>query len=183
MQTPFKPTREQLLGARGGSVPDLIAPGLKVLFCGINPGLYTAAVGHHFARPGNRFWPALHQAGFTPRLFSPFKEQENSALRLWNREHSEAGDWTGRRTDNAGTGRGRARLCGKSPRFQTKVLRHPGSYRLPGGLLAPGGVAGPQPGKDRRNFLRLGFTQPERHQCQLPDERPGGSAKGIKRCG
>ncbi len=76
MQQPFKPTQEQVRAARGKSVPDVIAPGLKVLFCGINPGLYTAAVGHHFARPGNRFWPALHQAGFTPRQFSPFEEEE-----------------------------------------------------------------------------------------------------------
>src|SRR5271157_2763306 len=70
MKKPFKPTKEQIQAARGKSVPDVIAPGLKVLFCGINPGLYTAAVGHHFARPGNRFWPALHLAGFTPRQFS-----------------------------------------------------------------------------------------------------------------
>jgi len=49
---------------------------LRVLFCGINPGLYTAAVGHHFARPGNRFWPALFAAGFTERLLSPFDERE-----------------------------------------------------------------------------------------------------------
>jgi TDG/mug DNA glycosylase family protein len=49
---------------------------LRVLFCGINPGLYTAAVGHHFARPGNRFWPALYEAGFTSRLLSPFEERE-----------------------------------------------------------------------------------------------------------
>ncbi len=54
----------------------MIAPGLRVLFCGINPGLYTAAVGHHFARPGNRFWPALLAAGFTDRLVSPFDERE-----------------------------------------------------------------------------------------------------------
>lgn len=47
-----------------------------MLFCGINPGLYTAAVGHHFARPGNRFWPALCAAGFTDRLVSPFAERE-----------------------------------------------------------------------------------------------------------
>lgn len=53
-----------------------MAPGLLVLFCGINPGLYTAAVGHHFARPGNRFWPALYAAGFTDRLLSPFAERE-----------------------------------------------------------------------------------------------------------
>jgi len=49
----------------------VIAPGLKVLFCGINPGLYSAATGNHFARPGNRFWPALHAAGFTPRRLRP----------------------------------------------------------------------------------------------------------------
>ena len=57
-------------------MPDVIAPGLRVLFCGINPGLYTAAVGHHFARPGNRFWPALFAGGFTDRLVSPFDERE-----------------------------------------------------------------------------------------------------------
>jgi TDG/mug DNA glycosylase family protein len=58
-------------------VPDLIARNLIVLFAGINPGLYTAAIGRHFGRPGNRFWPALYGGGFTPRLFSPF---ENSLL-------------------------------------------------------------------------------------------------------
>jgi len=73
---PFKPTKQQLIEAAGKTVPDVIAPNLKVLFCGINPGLYTAAVGHHFARPGNRFWPALHQSGFTNRLISPFDERE-----------------------------------------------------------------------------------------------------------
>ena len=71
-----RPTRQEILAARGKSVRDVIAPRLKVLFCGINPGLYTAAVGHHFARPGNRFWPALHQAGFTSRQLSPFEERE-----------------------------------------------------------------------------------------------------------
>jgi TDG/mug DNA glycosylase family protein len=70
-QPGYRPTREALAAARGKAVPDLIAPGLKVLFCGINPSLYSAAVGHHFARPGNRFWPALHAGGFTPNVFSP----------------------------------------------------------------------------------------------------------------
>jgi TDG/mug DNA glycosylase family protein len=71
-----KPSKEELLAAAGKTVPPVIAPNLRVLFCGINPGLYTAAVGHHFARPGNRFWPALHASGFTPRLLSPFEEHE-----------------------------------------------------------------------------------------------------------
>lgn len=69
-----KPTREDLLAAAGKTVPDIIAKELKVLFCGINPGLYSGAVGHHFARPGNRFWKALHLGGFTDRLLSPFEE-------------------------------------------------------------------------------------------------------------
>lgn len=76
MIKPWKPTKEQLLAATEKTVRDVIAPDLRVLFCGINPGLYTAAVGHHFARPGNRFWPALYAAGFTDRVLSPFFERE-----------------------------------------------------------------------------------------------------------
>jgi TDG/mug DNA glycosylase family protein len=74
--TIIRPTKEDLLSARGGSVPDQIAPGLKLLFCGINPGLYSAAVSHHFARPGNRFWKVLFQAGFTNRQIAPSEETE-----------------------------------------------------------------------------------------------------------
>jgi TDG/mug DNA glycosylase family protein len=57
-------------------MPDLLAPGLRVLFCGINPSLYSAVVGYHFARPGNRFWPTLHAAGFTPRQLAPSEQRE-----------------------------------------------------------------------------------------------------------
>jgi len=71
---PRRPSREELLAAAGKTVPDLIAPRLKVLFCGINPGLYSGATGHHFARPGNRFWPALFASGFTERLLAPWEE-------------------------------------------------------------------------------------------------------------
>lgn len=56
-------------------LPDVLGPGLRVLFCGINPGLVSAARGHHFARPGNRFWPALHLSGFTPQLLSPDQDR------------------------------------------------------------------------------------------------------------
>jgi double-stranded uracil-DNA glycosylase len=68
---PWRPTAAQLAAAEGRSIADVIAPGLRVLFCGINPGLYSGATGRHFARPGNRFWPTLHAAGFTERVFSP----------------------------------------------------------------------------------------------------------------
>lgn len=73
LPTPWKPTKAQLLAARRKVVPDLGGKNLIVLFAGINPGLYTAAIGRHFGRPGNRFWPALYGGGFTPRLFSPFE--------------------------------------------------------------------------------------------------------------
>jgi TDG/mug DNA glycosylase family protein len=71
---PRRPTPAELHAARGRTVPDLIAPRLRVLFVGINPGLYSGAVGHHFARPGNRFWKVLHAAGFTDHVVSPFDE-------------------------------------------------------------------------------------------------------------
>lgn len=71
---PWRPSAADLRAAANKTVADVIAPDLRLLFCGINPGLYTAAIGHHFGRPGNRFWPALHAGGFTPRVFSPFEE-------------------------------------------------------------------------------------------------------------
>ncbi|WP_307172876.1 G/U mismatch-specific DNA glycosylase [Streptomyces sp. B3I7] len=69
-------TPAELEAARDRLVPDVVADGLAVLFCGINPGLMTAATGHHFARPGNRFWPALHLSGFTPRRLHPSEQEE-----------------------------------------------------------------------------------------------------------
>ncbi|MGH7174724.1 MAG: G/U mismatch-specific DNA glycosylase [Gemmataceae bacterium] len=71
-----RPTRAELAAAKDKTLPDVIAADLKVLLCGINPGLYTAAIGRHFGRPGNRFWPALYASGFTQRLLSPYEERE-----------------------------------------------------------------------------------------------------------
>jgi TDG/mug DNA glycosylase family protein len=79
---PARPTAADLAAARELTIPDVIAPGLRVLFSGINPGLYSAATGHHFARPGNRFWPALHRSGFTPRQFRPEEQEQLLELGL-----------------------------------------------------------------------------------------------------
>src|SRR5437870_4314572 len=76
MQPLKKPTRADLLASAGKSTADLIVPDLRVLFCGINPGLYSGYTGYHFAKPGNRFWPTLYAAGFTERLLAPSEEQE-----------------------------------------------------------------------------------------------------------
>lgn len=71
-----KPTLAEIQAAYGRTVPDIIAPDLAVLFCGINPSLYSAAVGHHFARPGNRFWRSLYAAGYTEQVLSPFEDRD-----------------------------------------------------------------------------------------------------------
>jgi TDG/mug DNA glycosylase family protein len=79
---PWRPTPADLEAARGRSIPDLIAPGLRVLFSGINPGLWSGATGFHFARPGNRFWRVLHLAGFTDRVLAPSEGSELLAAGL-----------------------------------------------------------------------------------------------------
>jgi len=92
LQRITRPTPDEIAAASGRLVPDLIRPDLKALFCGINPSVYTAAVGHHFARPGNRFWRALFDAGITDRLLAPHEEHillslgygvERSGASLW----------------------------------------------------------------------------------------------------
>lgn len=77
-----RPSKEDLEAARDRVLPDLLRPGLRIVFCGINPGLWSAATGHHFARPGNRFWPALHAAGLTPRQLDPSEQEELLPLGL-----------------------------------------------------------------------------------------------------
>jgi TDG/mug DNA glycosylase family protein len=77
-----RPSRADLDAARDLTIPDVAAPGLRVLFSGINPGLSSAATGYHFARPGNRFWPALHTSGFTPRQFDPREQADLLQLGL-----------------------------------------------------------------------------------------------------
>ncbi|MBB4925149.1 G/U mismatch-specific DNA glycosylase [Kitasatospora kifunensis] len=80
--TPFRPNAEQLAAAQDVTIPDVSAPGLRVLFCGINPGLWSGATRHHFARPGNRFWPSLYRSGFTPRQLRPDEQGELLELGL-----------------------------------------------------------------------------------------------------
>jgi len=75
-RSPRTPTPAELSAATQKTLPDHLRTGLDILLCGINPGLYSAAIGHHFGRPGNRFWKALYAAGLTPRLFSPFEDAE-----------------------------------------------------------------------------------------------------------
>lgn len=74
--TQLPPSRADLLAAYGRTIPDLAGPGMRVLLVGINPSLWSGAVGQHFARPSNRLWPVLHQAGFTDRRLHPSETGE-----------------------------------------------------------------------------------------------------------
>jgi TDG/mug DNA glycosylase family protein len=141
---PFKPTREQVAAAAGKTVPDVIAPGLRVLFSGINPGLYTAAVGHHFARPGNRFWPALHLSGFTLRQLSPFDEHELLEIGVGITNvvpHATASAAELTREDFV---KGGQRLRAKIVRYQPRILAVLGvaSYRT--AFASPKAIVGQQ---------------------------------------
>ncbi|MEA2507143.1 MAG: double-stranded uracil-DNA glycosylase [Actinomycetota bacterium] len=142
--TSWRPTREQLAGAQGKTISDLIAPGLRVLFVGINPGLYSAAVGHHFARPGNRFWPVLHASGFTPRLLSPFEERELLKLGLGITNVVARTTATAAELATEELKQGVDVLAGKVRRYQPRVVAFLGldSYRK--GLGRPRAAIGLQ---------------------------------------
>jgi TDG/mug DNA glycosylase family protein len=143
--TPFKPSASDLAAAVTKGTPDLIVPGLDVLFCGINPGLYSAAVGHHFARPGNRFWPALFAAGFTPRLFTGFDDATLLELgcgltNIVKRSSARAEEVT-RDELRDGAKKLRRKLLRYRPRFLAVVGF--GAFRI--AFDRPRAVAGPQP--------------------------------------
>jgi double-stranded uracil-DNA glycosylase len=141
----MKPTRADLVAANNRTIPDVIAPSLRVLFCGINPGLWSAATGHHFARPGNRFWPALHRSGFTPHQFDPAEQEQLLALGLGITNVVERGsaraDELSRDELVAGGESLRARVLAYRPEWL--AVLGVGAYR--GAFGRPKAVVGPQP--------------------------------------
>jgi double-stranded uracil-DNA glycosylase len=144
-ERPWRPTPAEVVAAEGRTVPDVIAPRLDVLFVGINPGLYSGAVGHHFARPGNRFWKALHGAGFTDRLLGPFEEREllRHGLGITNlvaRATAGAAELSGHELRD-----GAAAVRGKVQRSRPRIVAFlgVGAYRTSFGI--PGAKVGPQP--------------------------------------
>jgi TDG/mug DNA glycosylase family protein len=129
---PPRPTRAELLASAGRSIPDLIAPDLDVLFCGINPGLYSAATGLHFARPGNRFWRALHQGGMTPTLLEPWQRKAILAARLGITNLVMRATATAAELDDEELRAGRAALERKVRRYRPGVVAMVGigAYRV-----------------------------------------------------
>jgi TDG/mug DNA glycosylase family protein len=144
VEPPPRPSKEQLAAARGRTVRDVIAPGLRVVFVGINPSLYSAAVGHHFARPGNRFWPVLHRSGFTDRALTPFEERELLDVELGitnlvNRTTPKASD-----LDEAELRGGAAALRRKAARYAPRVVAVLGVSAFRVSFGRPHATVGPQ---------------------------------------
>jgi double-stranded uracil-DNA glycosylase len=144
-RAPARPDRAALLAAVGQRVPDLIQPGLRVLFCGINPGLYSAATRHHFARPGNRFWPALHAGGFTARIVAPWEERELLQLGLGITNLVARATATAAELVSAELVAGRRRLERKVARYRPAwvAVLGVGAYRA--GFRRPAARLGRQP--------------------------------------
>lgn len=140
-----KPTKADLLAARGRTLRDIIAPDLAVLFCGINPGLYSGAVGHHFARPGNRFWPALQAGGFTSRILAPSEEQGLLLLGCGVTNLVARATATADELEPAELIEGSGRLARKVARFKPRWLAilGIGAYRI--AFARPKAIVGPQP--------------------------------------
>src|SRR5262245_34434392 len=140
LPTPWKPTKAQILAARNKRVPDLIAKDLIVLFAGINPGLYTAAIGRHFGRPGNRFWTALYEGGLTPRLYSPFENSLLLDLKLGITNIVERATTRADELTDVELRAGGRRLEAKVKRWRPTVIVFVGigSYRIVSGIKGAG---------------------------------------------
>jgi TDG/mug DNA glycosylase family protein len=144
--TPFpKPTPAEIAAAQDRTIPDVMAGDLRVVFSGINPSLYSAAVGHHFARPGNRFWPALHAGGFTPRRLFPYEDALLAGMgfgltNLVARATTQAAELSAEELEQGG-----AILRRKAERYRPRVVAFLGisAYRTAFGR--PKAVLGLQP--------------------------------------
>jgi TDG/mug DNA glycosylase family protein len=140
-----RPTREQLAAAADRTIPDVIAPGLRVLFVGINPGLWSAATGRHFARPGNRFWPALHRGGFTPRQLHPSEQDSLPGYGLGITNMVERASARADELTAAELVAGAEILTAKVERYRPRWVAVVGvtAYRI--GFARPKAAFGPQP--------------------------------------
>ena len=180
-----RPGPGELEAARGREVPDVVADDLRLLVVGINPGLWTAWSGHHFARPGNRFWIALHAAGLTPRVLDPSEEREllDVGIGITNmvpRATAAAAELT--REELRAGGERLAALVARH-RVRTVAVLGMGAYRTAFGRPRAGDG---QAGRAHRGRRRVGGPQPERPPGPLRggrDRRPAARGVGERRRG
>jgi TDG/mug DNA glycosylase family protein len=133
------------MASKGKTIRDIMERHLQVLFCGINPGLYSAATGHHFARPGNRFWPTLYRAGFTDRQLTPVEERalldfHCGITNLVSRSTVSAAELTVAELSD-----GRRRLMAKVRRYAPRYLAVLGIDAYRRAFARPRAILGKQP--------------------------------------
>ena len=174
--TGWKPGKAELAAAVSRTVPDVIAPGLRVLFCGINPGLYTAAIGHHFGRPGNRFWPVLHDVGVHAAAVRAVGGAGAAAAGAWHHERGVAHDGHG----------GRALARGDRGRRGTARADGGALFAARAGRARRGGVPyrvrasqgrGGTAGASDRYHTGVGAPESLGTQCELPARRAHGAVR------
>jgi TDG/mug DNA glycosylase family protein len=153
MRKRSSPTAAQLLAAEGGTVPDIIAPGLKLLFCGINPSLYSAAVGHHFARPGNRFWKTLCGAGLTPRLLAAGEDRSLPQYGLGITNLVERATRAAAELSAEELAAGRTSLLAKVQRYHPVCVAVLGIDAFRSAFGTPKAALGPQPDLNATTML------------------------------
>ena len=139
------PTPAEVAAAADRTIPDVIGPDLRVLFSGINPSLYSAATGHHFARPGNRFWPALHRSGFTPRQLHPSEQHELPALGLGITNVAARATARADELSRAELIEGGAVLAALAERWRPRFLAVLGVTAYRAAFARPKAAIGPQP--------------------------------------
>ena len=140
-----RPSPAELKAAAGRTIRDVIAPGLDVLFCGINPGLYSAATGLHFARPGNRFWPALAAAGFTATRLEPGQRDELLASGVGVTNLVARGTARADELEDEELVAGGRRLAAKVRRYRPRAVAIVGLGAYRTAFRRPGAAVGRQP--------------------------------------
>ena len=173
------PSQQELEAASDKVIDDVIDYDLNILFCGINPGLYTAYTGFHFARPGNKFWKALFKAGITPRLFQPSEQSEllNLGYGITNfvsRTSVKATDLSKEEFEI-----GSKKLNDKVLKYKPKVLAilGLGAYRT--GFNKPKAIIGLQKEKIGKTFI-WALPNPSGLNASYPLDRIAGILKEVK---
>jgi double-stranded uracil-DNA glycosylase len=140
-----RPTPDELKAAVGRTVPDLVAHDLRVLFCGINPGLWSGATGRHFAGPGNRFWKVLFAAGFTDYELKPSDQEELLGYKLGVTNLSARTTATAAELSTDELRNGAALLESKVARLQPRFVAFLGLQAYRAAFHRPRAVVGPLP--------------------------------------
>lgn len=178
-RTDQRPTRDELDAAVGKTVADVIGPRLRVLFCGINPGLWSGAVGHHFAHPGNRFWKGLHASGFTDEVLSPADERRLLDVGVGLTNLVQVATRSAADLDREQLRHGARELEAKVRRWRPRVVAVLGLTAYRTGFARPQAAIGPQP-EGLHGAMLWVLPNPSGVQAHYPFDRLVAELRGLR---